>query len=146
MNWNLFIDDERNVNDPFWMQTEVQTRYANEEWEVCRTLDEVKVKLHEKGSFPSFISFDHDLGYNQPTGYDIAKYLVDLVLSDVFKLSDQFSFVVHSQNPIGKVNIESYLNNFLHAIRRAEEVQYDDKNIDEYLLIEEEGNICVGKI
>ena len=70
--------------------------------------------------FPSFISFDHDLGHEKYTGYDIAKQLVenDMISGDKdsrerYKFSNDFGFYVHSQNPIGKANIEGLLNNYL---------------------------------
>ncbi|WP_448822730.1 cyclic-phosphate processing receiver domain-containing protein [Capnocytophaga sp.] len=57
---------------------------------------------------PDFISFDHDLGEGL-SGYDCAKYLVDYCLDRQLPLPD---FAVHSQNPVGKENIERLLNNF----------------------------------
>ena len=54
------------------------------------------------------ISFDHDLG-EEFSGYDCAKYLVDYCLDRQLPLPD---FAVHSQNPVGKENIERLLNNF----------------------------------
>lgn len=57
---------------------------------------------------PSFISFDHDLGLEE-SGFDCAKWLVDFCLDNEKQLPD---FIVHSQNPVGKVNIECLLNNF----------------------------------
>ena len=62
----------------------------------------------ETNGLPDFISFDHDLGL-QESGYDCAKWLVAYCLDNEMKLPD---FVVHSQNPVGKINIESLLNNF----------------------------------
>lgn len=60
-----------------------------------------------------YISFDHDLGNNSEDGYTITKRLVDLELSGFKLLSDDFTFNVHSANPVGSKNIESYLNNYL---------------------------------
>lgn len=57
---------------------------------------------------PDFISFDHDLGLEE-SGFDCAKWLVNYCLNNRKKLPD---FTVHSQNPVGKQNIESLLNNF----------------------------------
>lgn len=63
---------------------------------------------------PNFISFDHDLG-TEESGYDLAKWLVEFDMNKDGKLIDKdFSFVVHSANPVGKVNIESYLNSYLN--------------------------------
>lgn len=57
---------------------------------------------------PDFISFDHDLGL-QESGYDCAKWLVEFCLDHNLELP---GFEVHSQNPVGKENIRSLLQNF----------------------------------
>lgn len=57
---------------------------------------------------PDFISFDHDLGLEE-SGYDCAKWLVNYCLDNNIRLPQ---FDVHSQNPVGKENIKSLLNNF----------------------------------
>lgn len=48
-----------------------------------------------------------------PTGYDFAKWMVDMDMENIYKFSKDFTFNVHSANPVGKANIESYLNNYL---------------------------------
>lgn len=102
MNWTLFIDDERM---PPW--------HADDSWLIARSFDEVKNLVADLG-MPCFVSFDHDLGKNQPTGMDIAKWLVDQDLDGIrFPLG--FDFYVHSQNPVGKKNIEAYLHQYLMA-------------------------------
>lgn len=103
MPWNLFIDDERFPPNDY------------REWVICRNHFEVFERVLEQG-MPSYISFDHDLGEDNWTGYDIAKELVNIDMKTIdpaYKFSDNFTFYVHSQNPIGKKNIESYLNNYL---------------------------------
>jgi len=62
----------------------------------------------ETNDLPDFISFDHDLGLEE-SGFDCAKWLVNHCLDHKVKLP---GFTVHSQNPVGKQNIESLLNNF----------------------------------
>jgi len=61
-----------------------------------------------KNGLPDFISFDHDLG-DAKSGFDCAKFLADYCLNQKFTF---ITFQVHSQNPVGKQNIESLLNNF----------------------------------
>lgn len=68
---------------------------------------------------PSFISFDHDLGVDSnnillPSGYDFAKWLVEMDLENLYTFPKDFDFIVHSANPVGKNNIEAILNNYLH--------------------------------
>ena len=107
MTWNLFIDDERFPPDD------------GRDWVIARTYHEALLEVFNRG-FPSYISFDHDLGENQKTGHDIAKVLVenDMISGNIesrkaYKFSPDFAFYVHSQNPIGKANIEGLLNNYL---------------------------------
>lgn len=69
--------------------------------------DEFVLFVNSHG-FPDFISFDHDLGLGK-TGYDCAKFLVDYCLDNGVST---INFTVHSQNPVGKENIEKLLNNF----------------------------------
>lgn len=101
MGYRMFIDDER---DPPNGETD---------WVVCRNAQSVFYWIATKG-FPSFISFDHDLGRCDMTGYDIVKDLVeeDLTRGGRFIPAD-FSFYVHSQNPVGAENISKLLENYL---------------------------------
>jgi hypothetical protein len=102
MPYNLFIDDERFPAD------------NGKDWIIARTLDDVKEIVEQRG-LPLEISWDHDLGENQPTGFDIAKWMVDQELADLHRFPDGFSFYVHSQNPIGKANIENYFFNYFRV-------------------------------
>ena len=77
------------------------------------------IEYVKSNNIPSFISFDHDLGIDEfnellPTGYDFAKWLVEMDMNDEYQIPDNFTFNVHSANPVGKANIESYLNNYLN--------------------------------
>lgn len=122
MTWNLFIDDERNPEVVVWAPPHILEKYRNEEWAIARNFYEVGNLLWERGQ-PSFVSFDHDLGMGEATGYDIAKYMMMLDMdSDIFDkfgkvypLPTDFDYYVHSMNPVGKQNIESYLNNYLKS-------------------------------
>lgn len=102
MSWSLFIDDERFPGNGF----------PDDNVYIARNMFAVRELIRTLGSMPSFISFDHDLGENQPTGYDIAKYLVDVDIQGIYKFPDGFDYHVHSQNPVGKRNIEQYLNRY----------------------------------
>ena len=111
MTWNLFIDDERNPMDVKWLSYDLTARYRNDDWLIARNIAEVSELICQFG-MPSFISFDHDLGNNEPTGYDIAKELVEIDLNLNFKFPNNFDFAVHSKNPVGKANIEAYMRNY----------------------------------
>lgn len=66
---------------------------------------------HQSNYTIDYISFDHDLG-EEMTGLDCVKALVSYDL-DFDILTKDFKFYVHSQNPVGKKNIEGYLNGYL---------------------------------
>lgn len=102
MSYKMFIDDERFPPDD------------GGNWLVCRTMVEVISCIEEYG-MPDHISFDHDLTDNEPTGYEIAKKLVDMDMDGLVKFPQKFSFYVHSQNPVGAMNIRCYLSNYLES-------------------------------
>lgn len=116
MTYRLFLDDIREPAE------------ADKDMIVVRSFD-IAVNYIRLRGCPYFISFDHDLGLqhyygdtsDEKTGYDLAKWLVhtDLFARGRF-IPENFTFYVHSQNPVGKKNIEAYLNNYL--AQRAEQV------------------------
>jgi hypothetical protein len=131
----LFLDDERmpdkvgNYINPF----EIRDLYKNKRWIICRNFDEF-TKCIIKNGLPSHISFDHDLGEDESkkliekglskrkarqikktvkTGYDAIKWLGSYIKDFNIELPICY---VHSQNPVGKENIE----NFLKFIKKYE--------------------------
>jgi len=96
----LFIDDTRNP--------------PNEDYMVARSYDEAIHILRSKGC-PEYISFDHDLGSTDKSGYEIAKWIInsDLNKKGLF-IPKNFRFSVHSQNPVGAENIRSALTCYLN--------------------------------
>lgn len=105
-NYSIFLDDER-----------VPSIKDDRKYMIARSMDDVEYYLTMYGC-PNFIAFDHDLGLDVPTGYDVAKMLVkeDIARKGHFFPKD-FKFFSHSQNPIGKENIEKLLNNYLKLKR-----------------------------
>ena len=98
MTYRMFIDDERL---PF-----------EEDYVVVRSVEEAKRTIDILG-YPGMVSFDHDLGENVETGYDFAKWLIETDQdSDWWYFPSRFEFYVHSQNPIGKENIEKLFSNY----------------------------------
>ena len=110
--YNLFIDDERIPADVTWTDYKTRIKYKSEEWVIARSFKEVKSVISEFG-FPDFISFDHDLGYNQQTGYIICQWLCDLIMDEKYQFPENFEFFVNSKNPVGAKNIQTYMNNFI---------------------------------
>ena len=103
MNYKLYIDDIRNPVDPT-------------EWTIARTSKQAIAIIKGLG-FPTFISFDHDLGEDDDA-MKVAKFIVDTDLDKqeagiVNWIPNNFKFYVHSANPTGKQNIEGLLNGYL---------------------------------
>jgi hypothetical protein len=123
MSYNLFLDDIRQPEQaalymPAWMTP----LYLKEKWEIVRNYGQFIGAIRRKG-MPDIISFDHDLArahydprtwkqgfvYKEKTGLDCAKWLIEYCLD---KKVDMPTIYVHSQNPVGKKNIESLINNY----------------------------------
>jgi hypothetical protein len=116
MVYRLFIDDERDPYNVTWGSFQEQEMYRDAEWIVARNWDEVLELVISLG-FPDLISFDHDLGENEKTGYEIAQKLCEMVM-DGFQMPTNFKFLVHSKNPVGSENIRKYMDNFLEFYRK----------------------------
>lgn len=112
MSYNLFIDDERDPVNVFWGSPDDVRMYHEGDWIIARSFDEV-MQLIDVYGMPSVISFDHDLGKDAPTGYDIVKAIIDLECSEGARIfPDNFRYMMHTQNPIGKRNMIAYLENY----------------------------------
>jgi hypothetical protein len=115
MTYTLFLDDVREPNQVTW------ARFPQHNIAIVRNYDEFTKHVSTFG-LPGFVCFDHDLDDQHyyaglsgksnygpvPTGYDCAKWLVDFCENSGNKFPD---YVVHSMNPVGKKNIESYIEN-----------------------------------
>lgn len=130
----LFLDDIRIPKDAIGLVPSIMNKlYWENDWIIVRSYSEFCNHIQNFG-IPDFVSFDHDLAddhyndlfsddnwtkddndivlkydeYKEKTGYECAKWLVDFCLENSLTLPD---YIVHSANPVGKRNIESYLNN-----------------------------------
>lgn len=125
--YNLFLDDERFPQTAIKLVTENVELYSDDRnWVIVRNFDEFVSEIKEMG-MPNMISFDHDLAdikykngvmsfsYLEKTGFDCAKWLVNYCMDNNVTLPN---YQVHSANPIGKQNIESYLMNYLKSIKK----------------------------
>jgi hypothetical protein len=98
MTYRLFLDDLRMPPDRTWV--------------VCRSVAAAKQYIADYG-WPAFVTFDHDLGMasaeEAPTGYDFAKWLCEQDQESPWMAKSKFWWYVHSANPVGAANINSYL-------------------------------------
>jgi hypothetical protein len=98
--WSMYIDDERTP------------KTTDREWVIVRSVDEAIRMILDRG-FPSYISFDHDLGERVRTGHDFAKWIVESDLSGLIQIPNDFKYNVHSANPVGAKNIIGTLDGYL---------------------------------
>lgn len=125
--YNLFLDDVRIPTHVTWVEIP-----ANQHYSVVRNYKEF-VDLISLRGLPKFVCYDHDLAdchyghglngdhipyntYIEKTGYDCAKWLVGYCMSKGVKHP---SYIVHSMNPIGKKNIESYIESYNKSISES---------------------------
>ena len=118
--YNLFLDDNRIPTHVTWVDFPRDQHYS-----VVRNYQEF-VDLITLRGLPKFICYDHDLSdchyghglsgddipydsYTEKTGYDCAKWIVDYCMNKGIKHP---TYVVHSMNPVGKLNIESYIESY----------------------------------
>ncbi len=121
---NIYIDDVRNLPDYHMEEVTAvheEVGYYATQWVVCphgkSVLDEIAcMEPHER---LGHISFDHDLGMVGHDGYDIAKAICALDKIAGICAAD-FTWEVHSANPVGKANIEAYLTNYFSDKRKAQ--------------------------
>ena len=104
--------------------------YLTPDWFIVKSYDEF-VEFINKNGLPEIISFDHDLAhehYNQDmyksvdeynkhyksftekTGYDCVKWLVQYCIDNNLKFPEWY---LHTMNPVGKINMESYIKSYL---------------------------------
>lgn len=93
----------------------------SDEWTVVKNYEEFCSWITQVGlESISEIQFDHDLGDKsiiEKNGNDCAKFLVDFYLNNNY-IEEDFPLVfTHSANPVGRANIEGYLNGFFKSYK-----------------------------
>lgn len=94
MNYRMFIDDERFPVTPDWYiaRNSYQAIYALETWGI-----------------PQEIAFDHDLG-GDDTAIIFINKLQELLENHEVEFPVDFKYHIHSQNPIGAMNIRNKMD------------------------------------
>lgn len=105
MSCHLFIDDERFPG----LSTEQFAHNSNLPLFIARS-SEAAIELVKEYGIPEYISFDHDLG-GDDTSMNFLHWLVNYMLDNKKGLPDNFSYYVHSANPIGRGNIIGMMDN-----------------------------------
>ena len=117
--YKLFLDDVRNPKDVKWINLPLGP------WVIVRNYHDF-VKYITSNGLPEFVAFDHDLAdehyganpvnasFKEKTGYDCAKWMVEYCMDNNKSFP---SYVVHSMNPIGKMNIIALAESFKNTIK-----------------------------
>lgn len=118
----IWLDDIRDPTDARmdWLAYSPIGKKVEVIW--VKNLSEFK-KWIIKNGLPDAICFDHDLGENQPSGHDCAKWLVDHCLDNELTLP---LWACQSANPVGKVNINRLLSSFL-KVQKEDDNRKDQK-------------------
>jgi hypothetical protein len=124
----LWLDDKRNPFENDWLKFSPIQEPFTTVW--VKSYKEFVNHIVING-LPDAICFDHDLGLpnhierinngmskrssrklkqQEKTGYDCAKWLVELCMDNHLKLP---LYNIQSSNPVGKDNIDSLLKNFI---------------------------------
>lgn len=91
----IFLDDIRNSD--------------LRDWVVVRRVDYVKTLLQH--GLVSHLSLDHDLGDNEPTGYDLCKWMAE---NDCWPTDEIY---IHSANPVGQQNMKAIVDRYFYERR-----------------------------
>lgn len=124
----IFLDDMRNPHDVVWEQI------PNKPWTIVRSYNDFVQYIENVGYVPEFICYDHDLAdshykslphlnksygkidynsFKEKTGYECAKWMVRYCIERGIKHPP---YVVHSMNPVGKLNIISWIESYNKSI------------------------------
>lgn len=101
MTYRLFIDDERFPKD--WDNVVIARN----------SFDAMQI-VKNKG-VPIEIMFDHDLG-GDDTVRNFIKWFANELLDGRFNLPENFTYSVHSQNPIGAEWIKNFMDGLLKEL------------------------------
>ncbi len=104
--YKIFIDDIRNPSIVFDGE-------EADGWIVCRSSAEAIEYVKNKGYFPIYIAFDHDLGTDKDNKVDTTikfiHWMVESSLDERIK-GDVPEYSIHSANPVGVQNIKSKMD------------------------------------
>jgi hypothetical protein len=101
VSYKLFIDDERFP--------------VTDDWVIVRTSQDAIAAVQERG-FPTFISFDHDLG-GDDTSILFINWLTDELIDERIQIPSDFDYYVHSQNNVGVINIKSKMDQLIRHFK-----------------------------
>lgn len=113
MRYRLWIDD--NALDE-GMEAFRKPPVNETDWKIALTSRQA-IEIIEQFGIPYFIEFDHDLGIMSNGQTDTVMYFLKwLVQYDIDCIKEIEGWNIHSQNPAGAKNIESYMSSWKKSI------------------------------
>lgn len=143
--YNLFLDDERfpyiekgryDIDEKTFTYLSAYAYssyepFRTEKWVIVRSYDAFVKHIKENG-LPELIAFDHDLAdvhyivdendidkkieydnFEEKTGFHAAKWLCEYCQDNELLFP---RYVIHSWNTQGRINIESYVENYIKHV------------------------------
>lgn len=112
----IFLDDERYPEDVTWVSYPEISKTI-----IVRTFEEFKAVVNSLSTLQdTVLSFDHDLqdfnGTEEYTGMTCVKYLVGLIMDNKHLNVSDLNYVIHSQNPVGALNMSSYFESYKRMV------------------------------
>jgi hypothetical protein len=99
----IYLDDVRDLPDEY------------QGWVVARTAEEALHLIASNGlENIEILSFDHDLGEDCMSGYDLAVIIEEMVYDAGFTIVPEFR--IHSANPVGRKNLEQCFSSIARRI------------------------------
>ena len=100
----LFLDDVRKPPDDTWI--------------LCRTAAKF-CRLAHHTIEGDVLSLDHDLGLDQPTGYEVMTSLEkDVALNGLWSIEGMPEIKFHSANPVGVADMERALGSIHRLLKK----------------------------
>ena len=129
----IFLDDERIPSDVYWMDIEIYPNSGDfNNWVIVRNKEDFMSTIKDlyiKGVPEDYIylSFDHDLALwdkdgNEINGKSVVKEYINFLMDNEpnYKLPPAVNITYHTQNPEGKVSMESYIENYRKSLNNKE--------------------------
>lgn len=102
MSYTLFLDDERTPHDRY-----ISLEYRDLKVRVAKSTPDAQAIIELYG-WPEYLALDHDLGYEDTTMVFL-NWLKDRWIAEGSQRQVP-EFTVHSQNPVGALNIRRFMH------------------------------------
>lgn len=106
MIWKLFCDDDARTEG---MESFRYPPSGEDDWKIACSSREA-IHLIQTDGPPIFMSLDHDLGQLEDGSTDTVMPVINYLIEHHYDLD--IDYVVHSQSPVGKLNIISKMESW----------------------------------